>query len=252
MEKQWWPIIPFVMAVPVAHAQFFFDAWKGEAELGGIVTSGNTKTQSLSSKLSLVNEQEKWRNSFRSETLVSSDAVRTTAERYLLAGKSDYKFGDESYIFGLLSADRDRFSGYKYRLSLSSGYGRRLIQEENLGLDLEAGPGVRRSRLQDGPTDNELFLGTASNFFWNFSETSALTQTISTEFGTDITIARSITGLKTQIAGNLAMKVTITSKYTSIVPESRKKTDIETAITMVYGFRTGRASEEPLDFPVVQ
>ena len=95
--------------------------WKGNAELGVVLTSGNTETQSTNGKLNFTNERERWRHYLGLEALNIQDKTQTTAERYTAKGKSHYKFSEKDYAFGELSAEHDRFSGYDYRTSLVLG-----------------------------------------------------------------------------------------------------------------------------------
>jgi putative salt-induced outer membrane protein len=77
--------------------------WKAEAELGIVATSGNTETTSVKAHAGVVHEQGKWRHTGKVDALNTSDATRTTGERYALSGKSDYKFDARSYVFGLVT-----------------------------------------------------------------------------------------------------------------------------------------------------
>ena len=76
----------------------------------------------------------------------------------------------------------------------------------------------------------------AGSLSWNISKTSHFTQDLSAEIGEDTTVSKSVTALKTQIDGSLAMKISYTIKHTSEVPADIEKTDSETAVTLVYGF----------------
>ena len=67
-----------------------------------------------------------------------------------LNGHSDYKLESPAFLFATISYEDDKFSGYDYRITESVGYGRRVIDESDLSLDLEIGPGVRQSKLNNG------------------------------------------------------------------------------------------------------
>lgn len=210
--------------------------WKGEAGLGVVATSGNTETTTVKAYAGVVYEKEKWRHTGKFDALNSSDAVRTTAERYLLSGKSDYKFDELNYMFGLVGYENDRFAGFDYRLSEVVGYGRRVINQSNLTLDLEAGPGARQTKFKTGDSDSELIGRVAGNLLWKLSPTAAFTENLTSDFGSKTTITRSVTALTAQVAGNLAMKLSFTARHISDVPVAVKKMDTETAVTLVYGF----------------
>jgi putative salt-induced outer membrane protein len=211
-------------------------SWKGNAELGIVNTTGNTETETISAKAKAETEREKWRHTINFEALNSSDQNATTAERYFLSGQSSYKMGKKNFFFVLLSYEDDRFSGYDYRVTESIGYGRRVIGEPDLTLDLEIGPGARQSKLESGGSEDELLVRGAAKLAWKISKTSKFSEDFSTEVGEDVTVTKSVTGLSAQINGSLATKITYTIKNTSDVPVGVKKTDTETAVTLVYSF----------------
>ncbi len=210
--------------------------WKGEAELGVVSTGGNTETTNVKARAGVVYEVEKWRHTARIDALNTSDKVRTTAERYLASWKSDYKFDEFNYMFGLISYENDRFAGFDYRVSEAIGYGRRLINRPTLTLDTEIGPGARQTKLKTGESENELIGRLAGNLAWKISDTATFTENLSTEIGKNATITRSVTALTAQLVGTLAMKLSFTARHISDVPVDREKLDTETAVTLVYGF----------------
>ena len=212
------------------------NGWTGEAALGFVMTSGNTETQSINAKAKAVNERDMWRHSAAIEALNTETSDITTGERYLLSGQTNYKFKPRHYAFGLAAYEDDRFSGYDWRASEVVGYGYRAIEESNLTLDLEAGPGARQSRLNNGTRDNEGMFRVAGNLDWKVSDTSSFSQVLTSEIGSDTTISKSVTGLKTQINGSLSMKIAHAIKHTSDVPVGIEKVDRETGVMLVYGF----------------
>ena len=219
--------------IPAINAQA--NTWKGEAELGFVSTSGNTETTNVNLKAGAVNQRNQWKHSLNIESINSSNDAGTTAERYLLWGKSDYSLSERSYLFGLVKWEKDRFLGYDYQLSEVLGYGRHILQEEPLTLDLEIGTGARQTELKTGDSDNELIGWLAGDLHWQISETTKLNEYLTIEIG-DNTITRSVTSLTTKINTALAMKVSLTAKNTSKVPVGKNKTDTETAVTLVYSF----------------
>jgi len=217
-------------------AQESVPEWKGEAAIGFVMTSGNTETQSATLKSKAVNERAKWRHSAELDALNTEDHDVTTAERYLLAGQTNYKFRPRHYIFGLVSYEDDRFSGFDWRASEVVGYGYRAIERADLTLDLEVGPGARQSMPDVGDRKSEGMVRLAGNLDWKVSETTNFTEVLTSEIGEDVTISKSVTGLKTQINNTLSMKLAYTVKHTSEVPAGIEKVDRETAVMLVYGF----------------
>lgn len=210
--------------------------WKLSAELGFSATSGNTDTQTLNTKGEASTDRELWRHKIEASILNASDNDQTTARKFNLSGQSDYKLEAPAYLFATISYEDDKFSGYDYRMVESVGYGRRVIDDESLTVDLDIGPGLRQSKLSSGESDNEGLIRTAAKVNWIISNTSTLTENLSIEAGEDVTVTKSVTSLTSQIEGNLSMKVSFSFQNSSKVPAGIDKTDTETAITLVYSF----------------
>ena len=225
-----------VLAAGAAAAQDGGAVWSGEAELGIVATEGNTETQTINAKAKAVNERDKWKHQASVDALNTEDNDTTTAERYTLTGKTSYKLSVRDYLFGIVTYEDDRFSGYDWRASEAVGYGRRVIAQEDLELDLEAGVGARQSKLDNGTEEDEGLIRLYGLLAWDVSDTSKFTQELSSEIGEDTTISKSVTGLKSQINGSLAMKLTYSVKHVSDVPPGIEKVDRKTAVTLVYSF----------------
>ncbi|SCZ56360.1 putative salt-induced outer membrane protein [Thiohalomonas denitrificans] len=211
--------------------------WSGEAEVGFMATSGNSETESFNARVVLQNELFPWRHDSRLETLRSSDEDQTTAERYLFAHKTDYRFDENSYLFGTLRYEDDRFSGYDYRVSETVGYGRRVYETPDLSLDLEAGIGGRHSLLETSDErDDELIVRGAGSLEWEISPFARFTEELFIESGDENTFTESISALKLKINGNLATKLSYTVRHSSDVPEDTENTDTIVAVTLVLDF----------------
>jgi len=211
--------------------------WKGEAELGIVSTKGNTETTNVTAKATVVNDRHRWRHTGHGEALNTSDKNSTTAERYLLSGKSDLKITEFNYLFANVQWEKDRFGGYDYRVSETLGYGRRLVRSPSVSLDAEVGGGARQSKITaTGDTQDEALARLAGKLAWTISETTGFGEEVTVDIGEESTVTRSVTSLKSQVAGNLATKITFTYRNQSDTPAGTKANDYETAVALVYGF----------------
>ena len=210
--------------------------WITELGLGYVKTTGNTQTASIKATAKTVNERQRWRHSASLEALNAAENDKTTAERYLLTGKTDYKYSKFNYWYLTISYENDRFSGYDRRTSESAGYGRRLIEQSNLTLDAEIGPGARQTKYDKGEQTREAIGRIAGTLKWKISNNSDFGEEITSEFGDKTTVTKSVSSLKASINSQLAMKLSYTMKYTSDVPIGTKKTDTESVVTLVYNF----------------
>lgn len=240
----WLPWGIAAAAEPIVHATQILGAtpaepdkpWSVSAELGGVITRGNSDTDSVNGKLQVGYERAPWRHRLNLEALGASDDDKTTAERYLAAYKADYRFDERNYMFGALRAERDRFSGFEYQVSESVGYGRRIILTEAHQLDGELGPGARQSERDDGQRENELIARLAGVYRWKLSPTSEFGEDLIVQAGESNTQTESVTALKLKINSRLAMKLSYTVKHNSDPPPEAEETDTTTAINLVFDY----------------
>jgi len=219
--------------------------WSGEGEIGYLMTTGNSETESLNAGLDLNYEARPWRHHARfqafysaeeTETETGKEKMQTSAQRYRIAGQTDYLFTENNYAFLTGSYQDDRFSGYDYEMTVAAGYGRRLFQTDRLLMEIEAGPGYRYKRLETGGEDAEAIVRAYALFTAQISESAGFKQEVSVEAGADQTVTESISSVKTRINSMFSMKASYRLEHTSTVPEGTEKTDTETALTLVYSF----------------
>lgn len=221
-------------------------SWSTAAELGAITTSGNTKGTSVTGKIDSKQELEHWSNEYvlsayfkEDEQKDSSGVTRNkkSAERYFVSGKGGYKLDQDNatlFVFG--SYTDDAFGAYSKYSLVSLGYGDRLYQDDNKTLDAEIGPGYFSGRTSDDRTENGLMLRSAANFNWAFSDTASFKQTLSVEVGSDNTRTAAESSISAKLNGKMQMKAAFLVQNDSDVPLGKKKTDTQTALTLVYAF----------------
>jgi putative salt-induced outer membrane protein len=240
------PLMVFAESVEVLPGQA---VWKSEVELGFVFTSGNSETESSNGRVSVLRELHKWRQSLLLEGLSASNTDRltnvetTTAERYTANLKADYKVTEANFLFANALYNDDRFSGFEYQATLSTGYGRHILKTEKQSLEAEIGPGIRLFKLNPDPvtgahipSDDENILHMAASYVYNFTDYSAFQQDVVVDAGDDTTISQSVTAIRTRINSKLAMKASMKIRNSSSVPANTEKTDRESALTLVYTF----------------
>lgn len=240
------PLVIACMALaPMAHAQVTeSDNWKGEAELGFLLTTGNTEETKVDGRLALQYETQTWRNTGDFSSRYTETEDQTTAEEYSAALEADYKFDDPQYWFVRGSYDDDRFSGYDFESALTTGYGNRVWQVGDRSfLDLSIGGGYRYNKLRDVNTDGrdveeEAIARFAGQFDYALTESSLFRQKLSSEIGLDDNnaISQSETSLQAALLGSLSMKAAFRVKHVSDAPAGSDKTDTETSLSLLYGF----------------
>lgn len=219
--------------------------WSGEGELGFLMISGNSDTESANGQFTIKYESASWRHNASFSALYSAEEIETesgesemetASQEYLVSAKTDYKFTENNYAFLTGSYEDDRFSGYDYQTSFAAGYGRRLFKTNRMLMEIEVGPGWRYNRLNDGGEEKEAIIRGYALFSTKLTEGATFRQELSVESGSDQTVTKSISSVKAQVIGNFSMKAAYTAEYTSSVPEDTDKTETKTALTLVYGF----------------
>lgn len=218
--------------------------WEGEAELGVLKTTGNTEETNVNGRLGLIHEVIEWRNIGNFRSAYSEAEDETTAERYRADLETNYKFDDHQYWFLRGGYEDDRFSGYDFQSSATTGYGNRILRwgDESF-LDLSAGVGYRFNKLEepdeDGNRDEEEAIARlAAQLDFALSENALFRQKLSSEIGLDENnvITESETSLQANVVGNLSLKIAYRVKHVSDAPPDSDKTDTETSVSLLYGF----------------
>lgn len=223
--------------------------WDGSVEFGFVAVTGNKDTESLNGRFALKYEIEKWRHQGYVSTVTSSSeepdgaggVIETDAEKITAQLKSDYKYSDKAYAFGILDYDDTKDSGFEYQMSLAFGIGYSFIKDDRHTLDGELGFGSRTSKTEATdtlPADSttESISRVAGSYKYKISETSEFEQKLSTEIGDDNTISKSYSGLSANVMENLALKLSYQLKHQSDVPVDNEKTETITSFTVVYSF----------------
>jgi len=221
---------------PAPLPEGFFGVWSGEIEVGASKTTGNTDEESAKGRFTLKSESQKWIHDLALDGKASATDGETTEQAWFAQQKMRYRFDPKNYVFEALRYEDDRFSGYNYQGSVAAGYGRRVVESPTMLLDLEIGPGYRRQETDEGETSDDLIGRLGLDYSWQFSKTAKVTENLLVESGSDNTFTRSETALRTDLIGNLGLKIAYVVKHNTDVPPDTKKTDTETVLALVYKF----------------
>ncbi len=221
----------------IATAEENTGPWSGEASLAFTQNSGNTNSTSVDSRAKATNNGEKWREIYQFEGANEKTEDARTKEKYFASAKSEYKFEEKSYFFGMLEYTDDRFSGFNYEASLSLGYGHEFLKNEVHELATDFGIGYRQSELEtNDEIVEEAFALFGLVYLWNINENASFDEDFSLEVGEEKTITKSYSRLKVRINGSLFGYVAYEIKHTSDVPPGTKNSDRTTMIGLNYTF----------------
>lgn len=231
-----------------------------EVELGVLVTSGNTDSSAVSSRLDVKQDLTHWRNNYIAQGLYKEDETtqtigddvvsesQVTAERYFLSIQTDYKLdADYRGLFLFGSYEQDQFSGYEYQSALAAGYSDRLFKTPSSYLDYSIGPGYSFSRTDetidgagnfvDNQSEESAILRVSAFYQYDFSENAKFTQSLASDAALESganTKSKSVSAVTANLNDSFALKASLTITHNSEVPAARENTDTITAVTLVY------------------
>ena len=229
-------------------------SWSAEAEVGFLTTTGNTESSTLKSKIDAKKEFTKWLHHLVLDALYKEDSIvddegesqtETTAEKYFASLQSDYKLGKENAsLFVFASYTDDRFSGFDFQATVALGYSDAIYKTDSSHLTYNIGPGYTVNQLEatddsEEDTQENVVVHVAGEFFVKISDSSKFTQTVTSDVSPDEednTKTKAVSALSANINGSLALKLSYTLVYNSVVADDVVHLDTETGLTLVYTF----------------
>ena len=234
------------IVAPAAQAQ-----WTGKAELGFLSSSGNTEATSANTKFDLTHEGAKWRNNMFLGALYGENAEFATAERYEARYQADYKITDRASWFSAIRGEQDRFSGFAYQATVSTGASYKFIDAPTTKLTASLGAGLRRSKSEtlvktdagevidrlEGDIDDEPVVTFSSNYENDFTATTKLTNKLLAESGSDNTAVQNDIAVQVSMTDALALAVGYAIRYNSNPPPLSESTDKTITVNLVYNIK---------------
>lgn len=229
-------VLLLVFAASAARAE-----WKGKGEAGIVFARGNTQTDTINLKLGLNTTVDRWKHELGLAALrATSDGTRT-ADRYLATWQSDYNYSSRTFWFGGLRYENDKFSGFRYSASASTGLGYKFIDSDKVKLSGQVGVGFRRIETQATPstpstTGNNAIATAGLSYENQLTATTKLVDKFTAESGSSNTLLTNFIGVEVKMSTVLALAVGLDARYNTKPPAPLKKTDTLTTVNLVYSF----------------
>lgn len=213
------------------------EGWSGQGELGLVVATGNTESESFVGKFDMDYTDARRKFAFGASGQYASSNDVETARRHGAYGTAGFRIDKRSYYFGSLRGERDSHGTYEYQWTAAAGYGRELVNNDAQRLFIEAGPGYRFAKDQGVQLHHkEVIARGLLDWKLQLSETAVLSNSLLLEAGSDNTFARNLLGVQVAMGGGLALKAGLETRYNSRVDPGIEKTDNLTTVNLVYSF----------------
>lgn len=225
--------------------------WTGKGGAGLVLSRGNTVTNTANASLDLINELEEWRHQFSLSGIYASDSEKATAQRWNVQEQTDWKFSDRGFWFGKVRYEQDRFSGYEFQGTASTGVGHKLFDTDLTKLSAQIGAGYRVSEVSETTADDgitfipsyyerEMIFSGAFDYRRALSETTSVLDKFTIEAGPSNTFWQNDLQLQLKINTTLAVAVGFTVKRNSAPSPGFVSTDTLTTLNLVYEFKGGQ------------
>jgi len=228
----------------------FFEDWKGQGELGGFRSTGNTRNLGITGGVKLVKDAVKWRLNFRARADYERNRGRTTRDQISVTIEPNYKFSKKLYAYGLTQFERDLLQGFSARYTVSGGLGYELVKTKDVRLAVKAGPAIRITHFVGGDSKSSLAGLVGVDFDWQISDNRKFTQDAGGTWASDAqgftsavaiidsesTTLTATTALDAKLIGSLSTRFSYKIEHETNPPVGRIKTDTLSRVSLVYDF----------------
>lgn len=230
-----------VRRAKAAAAASLLAGWSGNVEAGASLSTGNSEESSVALGFAVAKETVEWRHLLRGTADYRRAEGQTTSERLTLTYEPNWFFAPRFYIAGLLGAERDRFAGYRWRLTETLGLGWVALDGEDTRLELEGGPGLRQTRYDatdDEParTEAEALFRASAAFTWQIAAATRFTQSATALIGGDNRTLEGTSALTLKLNRRISSRISLTVRNESDPPEDLTGTDTLSRVTLIYAF----------------
>lgn len=214
----------------------FLSLWKGEAEIGGSLATGNTHTVALYGSLNLTREGLRWRHALSARGDFAKSDGDTTVDRDVGSYQPQYKLDDRLYVFGLAQFEHDRFLGYDQRYTGGTGLGYSLATGPRLKIDVEGGPAIRRTVYLDSDPRTAAAARGSINIVWKPTPVITLSSNTAAFIETSNSNIVSTTSLDTKLIGPLKARLSYNITYEQDTPDVTRNLNTLSRASLVYDF----------------
>jgi putative salt-induced outer membrane protein YdiY len=240
-------VVTTLFTIPAAFAQ----GWTGKAELGILFADGNSQSKSANTKIDFTHEGVDWKNNVYAAALYGENAEFANAERYEVRYQADYKITDKLSWFLGIRGEQDRFSGFAYQATASTGATFTVLDNADTKFDLSLGAGYKRFQPQvliqtdagevidriRGEDDDDPVATLGSNYEHAFSPSTKITNKFLAEAGPENTSVQNDLALQVAMFEAFALAVGIGVRFNSDPPPLAESTDTLFTVNLVYNLK---------------
>jgi putative salt-induced outer membrane protein len=222
--------------------------WTGKGEVGYVMARGNSDTSTGNAKVDMLKETEHTKQNFGASFLYGESGEVQTAQRWDGRWQTDWKITEKAFWFGGARYEDDRFSGFDYQTTASTGAGYAFYDTPTTQLRVQLGAGYRRLRVEQlikdtndiviqrilGPTTADAVANGQVKYEHSFNESTKVLNLFLVESGQNNTLAQNELSLQVKMNETLALALGYSIRNNSHPPVALAKTDTLTTVNLVY------------------
>lgn len=228
------------------------DVWTGKGQAGYTSSQGNSESKAANVALDAAIVDGPWQQSVHLAGLYGQSAGIVAAERWEVAGQTNYDLTSQLYTFGGLRYQHDMFSGFEYQASVTAGMGYKFFNSDATKLDVQVGAGYKTFRPEiliddpDGsgrviardvqPTESGAIGTLGVNYAQVLTKTTTLTDKMLVESGSDDTLITNTLAIAVKVSTKLALSVGYNVQDNTSPPVGAKHVDTLETLNLVYAF----------------
>jgi putative salt-induced outer membrane protein len=228
--------IVLALALPATPA---FAQWTGKGQAGIAIAGGNTSTESANAKIAVGKKVDAWEHSAGLAANYVSDDIGTTAQRWELSLQSRYAFSGNTFWYGGFRYEDDRFSGFDHQGIVSTGVGRKFIDNDTTKFSAQVGVGykffeTRAIGLIPSDSDSAVAFVAGADFEHKLNDMTTVFDHFSTEVASGNTFYQNELGLAVKMSDRMSLALAYALRHNTDPPAGFKKTDTLSTVNLVY------------------
>ncbi|MBW3564136.1 MAG: DUF481 domain-containing protein [Acidobacteria bacterium] len=225
------------LSLPASADALDVDGYRFNAGISWLSTTGNSESSSFGLASNYERKQGDWRYLLIAGALEASEGGETVAEAFTLGGRASRLIRDRLSITGGILGEQNRFAGIDFRSTVDLGADWRAIDREDWSVNAIAAATYNMEELTDGSDQEYAGALLAVRSVWDLSETASSEQSIRFEPNFDDTDDYRIdaqVGLKADLTGLLALKVSYGLRYDAVPVPGFESTDTIATASVVF------------------
>jgi putative salt-induced outer membrane protein len=243
--------------------------WSTRALAGYSKTGGTTDTSSANALFHTAHTMGQWKVLFGFEGLYGATRGETTAQAWHAHIQGNYNITDRLYWYAGYRQDDDKFSGFLYQKTVSTGAGYQIFKSDTTKLSVQGGVGETWLRPEDlvldpvggiviapcaapdpgscswlYPGERETVFDGALNFEQDFNPYTKFLASATVQSGSLNTMTSYNASVQVKMTNQLALAVGYQLVYNTSPPPSVAKSASLTTLSLVYEFKNSKMPPE--------